>query len=64
MSGTGLQGRNGVLAAMIFAVAMTFIDQAIVSVAVRDELRGRRGSEYDVGNGVSVDQVQLPQEHS
>jgi EmrB/QacA subfamily drug resistance transporter len=34
MSGTGLQGRNWVLAAMIFAVAMTFIDQTIVSIAI------------------------------
>jgi len=34
MSGTGMQGRNWVLAAMIFAVAMTFIDQTIVSIAV------------------------------
>jgi EmrB/QacA subfamily drug resistance transporter len=34
MSGTGLQGRNWVLAAMIFAVSMTFIDQTIVSIAV------------------------------
>ncbi|HUE06478.1 MAG TPA: MFS transporter, partial [Acidimicrobiales bacterium] len=34
MSGTGLRGRNWVLAAMIFAVAMTFIDQTIVSIAV------------------------------
>ena len=34
MSGTGFQGRNWVLAAMIFAVAMTFIDQTIVSIAV------------------------------
>lgn len=34
MSGSGLQGRNWVLAAMIFAVAMTFIDQTIVSIAV------------------------------
>lgn len=34
MNGTGLQGRNWVLAAMIFAVAMTFIDQTIVSIAV------------------------------
>jgi EmrB/QacA subfamily drug resistance transporter len=31
---TGLQGRNWVLAAMIFAVSMTFIDQTIVSIAV------------------------------
>ena len=31
--GTGVQGRNWVLAAMIFAVAMTFIDQTIVSIA-------------------------------
>ena len=30
---TGLQSRNVVLAAMIFAVAMTFIDQTIVSIA-------------------------------
>ncbi len=30
----GLQGRNWVLAAMIFAVAMTFIDQTIVSIAI------------------------------
>jgi EmrB/QacA subfamily drug resistance transporter len=30
----GIQGRNWVLAAMIFAVAMTFIDQTIVSIAV------------------------------
>jgi EmrB/QacA subfamily drug resistance transporter len=29
-----VQGRNWVLAAMIFAVAMTFIDQTIVSIAV------------------------------
>jgi EmrB/QacA subfamily drug resistance transporter len=29
-----MQGRNWVLAAMIFAVAMTFIDQTIVSIAV------------------------------
>jgi MFS family permease len=34
MSGTGMQGRNWVLAAMIFAVSMTFIDQTIVSIAV------------------------------
>jgi EmrB/QacA subfamily drug resistance transporter len=34
MNGTGFQGRNWVLAAMIFAVAMTFIDQTIVSIAV------------------------------
>jgi EmrB/QacA subfamily drug resistance transporter len=34
MSKSGLQGRNWVLAAMIFAVAMTFIDQTIVSIAV------------------------------
>ena len=33
-TGTGLQGRNWVLAAMIFAVSMTFIDQTIVSIAV------------------------------
>jgi EmrB/QacA subfamily drug resistance transporter len=32
--GTGTQSRNLVLAAMIFAVAMTFIDQTIVSIAV------------------------------
>ena len=32
--GEGMQGRNWVLAAMIFAVAMTFIDQTIVSIAV------------------------------
>jgi MFS family permease len=31
---TGSQSRNLVLAAMIFAVAMTFIDQTIVSIAV------------------------------
>jgi EmrB/QacA subfamily drug resistance transporter len=36
MSGTGMQGRNWVLAAMIFAVSMTFIDQTIVSIAVPD----------------------------
>jgi len=35
MGENGLQGRNWVLAAMIFAVAMTFIDQTIVSIAVR-----------------------------
>jgi EmrB/QacA subfamily drug resistance transporter len=34
MQGTSLQGRNWVLAAMIFAVSMTFIDQTIVSIAV------------------------------
>src|ERR1700727_3179827 len=34
MSGHGMQGRNWVLAAMIFAVSMTFIDQTIVSIAV------------------------------
>jgi len=34
MGETGLRGRNWVLAAMIFAVAMTFIDQTIVSIAV------------------------------
>jgi EmrB/QacA subfamily drug resistance transporter len=31
-----MQGRNWVLAAMIFAVSMTFIDQTIVSIAVPD----------------------------
>src|ERR1700760_3495902 len=30
---TGLRSRNVVLAAMIFAVSMTFIDQTIVSIA-------------------------------
>jgi EmrB/QacA subfamily drug resistance transporter len=34
MNGASFQGRNWVLAAMIFAVAMTFIDQTIVSIAV------------------------------
>jgi EmrB/QacA subfamily drug resistance transporter len=34
MSDGGMQGRNWVLAAMIFAVSMTFIDQTIVSIAV------------------------------
>src|SRR6202046_2447336 len=33
-SATGGRSRNLVLAAMIFAVAMTFIDQTIVSIAV------------------------------
>ncbi len=33
-SGTGGRSRNLILAAMIFAVAMTFIDQTIVSIAV------------------------------
>ena len=36
MGANGLQGRNWVLAAMIFAVSMTFIDQTIVSIAVPD----------------------------
>ena len=31
---TGTRSKNLVLAAMIFAVAMTFIDQTIVSIAV------------------------------
>ena len=34
MGENGPQGRNWVLAAMIFAVAMTFIDQTIVAIAV------------------------------
>ena len=34
MGESGLRGRNWVLAAMIFAVSMTFIDQTIVSIAV------------------------------
>jgi MFS family permease len=34
MASMGVQGRNWVLAAMIFAVSMTFIDQTIVSIAV------------------------------
>ncbi len=34
MGANGMQGRNWVLAAMIFAVSMTFIDQTIVSIAV------------------------------
>ena len=34
MTTAGGQNRNLVLAAMIFAVAMTFIDQTIVSIAV------------------------------
>ena len=33
-TGSGCRGRNWVLAAMIFAVSMTFIDQTIVSIAV------------------------------
>jgi EmrB/QacA subfamily drug resistance transporter len=36
VSGSGMRGRNWVLAAMIFAVSMTFIDQTIVSIAVPD----------------------------
>src|ERR1700759_660609 len=32
-NGTGGQSRSRILAAMIFAVAMTFIDQTIVSIA-------------------------------
>lgn len=35
-SATGGRSRNLILAAMIFAVAMTFIDQTIVSIAVPD----------------------------
>jgi MFS family permease len=34
MSGSRLQGRQWVLAAMIFAVSMTFIDQTTVSIAI------------------------------
>ena len=34
MTRAGGENRNLVLAAMIFAVAMTFIDQTIVSIAV------------------------------
>ena len=34
LSATGGRSRNLILAAMIFAVAMTFIDQTIVSIAV------------------------------
>ena len=33
-AGTGVRSRSLVLTAMIFAVAMTFIDQTIVSIAV------------------------------
>ena len=32
-SGTGVRSKGLVLTAMIFAVAMTFIDQTIVSIA-------------------------------
>ena len=32
-SGTGVRSKGLVLAAMIFAVGMTFIDQSIVSIA-------------------------------
>ena len=32
-SGTGVRSKGLVLTAMIFAVAMTFIDQSIVSIA-------------------------------
>ena len=34
LSATGGRSRNLILAAMIFAVSMTFIDQTIVSIAV------------------------------
>ena len=34
MPNGGTQSKNLVLAAMIFAVSMTFIDQTIVSIAV------------------------------
>jgi MFS family permease len=33
---TGVSNKNLVLAAMVFAVAMTFIDQTIVAIAVPD----------------------------
>ncbi len=34
MNGTGVANKNLVLAAMVFAVAMTFIDQTIVAIAI------------------------------
>ena len=50
-AGSGGRPRNLVLAAMIFAVAMTFIDQTIVSIAVPQIQREL---------GLSATGVQLP----
>jgi hypothetical protein len=38
-SGTGVRSKGLILTAMIFAVAMTFIDQTIVSIAARSGSR-------------------------
>jgi hypothetical protein len=40
-SGTGVRSKGLVLTAMIFAVAMTFIDQTIVSIAAPTIQHGR-----------------------
>jgi hypothetical protein len=40
-SGTGVRSKGLVLTAMIFAVAMTFIDQTIVSIAAPVIQHGR-----------------------
>lgn len=42
ISSTGGRSKNLILAAMIFAVAMTFIDQTIVSIAAPD-IQGELG---------------------
>ena len=43
-SGTGVRSKGLVLAAMIFAVGMTFIDQTIVSIAAPTIQHGLRPS--------------------
>ena len=43
-SGTGVRSKGLVLTAMMFAVAMTFIDQTIVSIEAPTIQHGRRPS--------------------
>jgi len=52
---TGATRKNLVLAAMVFAVAMTFIDQTIVAIAIPNLRRSCR-----FGHRVAVDHQRLP----
>jgi hypothetical protein len=48
----GKSGRNLVLVAMIFAVAMIFIDQTIVALRSRDSASGKAGQPQPVARVV------------
>ena len=64
-AGTGGRSKSLILTAMIFAVAMTFIDQTIMSIIGSSRQHAApagRGTYYEVLNSTSIDVHNFPRD--